>query len=143
MGYIEKGKSAARLVEGGKRLTFNGSSNFVAPTIFDNVKNDMVIAQEEIFGPVLSVISFKDEEEAVRVANDTVYGLAASVWSSNLHRVHRISEQLQAGTVSVNCVDAGGTVVPFGGFKQSGIGRDLSLHAFDKYTNLKTVWIKY
>ncbi|MFT3987526.1 aldehyde dehydrogenase [Aestuariivirga sp.] len=143
MSYIEKGKAIASLVEGGKRLTLNGSDNFVTPTIFDNVKNNMVIAQEEIFGPVLSVISFKTEEEAVKIANDTIYGLAASIWSNNLKRVHRLTDVIQAGTVSVNCVDAGGNTVPFGGFKQSGIGRDLSLHAFDKYTNLKTVWVKY
>ncbi len=143
MGYIAKGKKLAKLVEGGKQLKLNGSDNFVTPTIFDEVKNDMVIAQEEIFGPVLSVISFDSEEEAVKIANDTIYGLAASIWSNNLKRVHRLADAVQAGTVSVNCVDAGSTMTPFGGFKQSGIGRDLSLHAFDKYTNLKTVWIKY
>jgi gamma-glutamyl-gamma-aminobutyraldehyde dehydrogenase len=143
MSYIEKGKAVAKLVEGGSRVSLNGSDNFVTPTIFDNVRNDMVIAREEIFGPVLSVIPFKTEEEAVRIANDTIYGLSSSVWSNNLKRVHRLADALQAGTVSVNCVDAGGNTVPFGGFKQSGIGRDLSLHAFDKYTNLKTVWIKY
>lgn len=143
MSYIDRGKAVASLVEGGRRLTLGDSSNFVTPTIFDNVSNDMVIAQEEIFGPVLSVIPFKTEDDAIRIANDTIYGLAASVWSNNLKRVHRLADALQAGTVSVNCVDAGGNTVPFGGFKQSGIGRDLSLHAFDKYTNLKTVWIKY
>ncbi len=143
LGYIAKGKEVAKLVEGGKQLTITGSKNYITPTIFDNVKNDMVIAREEIFGPVLSVISFKHEEEAVSIANDTIYGLAASIWSNNLKRVHRLTDQIQAGTVSVNCVDAGSSMTPFGGFKQSGIGRDLSLHAFDKYTNLKTVWIKY
>lgn len=143
MGYIAKGKEIASLVAGGERLTITGSDNYVTPTIFDNVKNDMVIAREEIFGPVLSVIPFKSEDEAVSIANDTIYGLAASIWSNNLKRVHRLADQIQAGTVSVNCVDAGSSMTPFGGFKQSGIGRDLSLHAFDKYTNLKTVWIKY
>jgi gamma-glutamyl-gamma-aminobutyraldehyde dehydrogenase len=143
MGYIAKGKEAANLVEGGRRLTITGSQNYVTPTIFDNVRNDMVIAREEIFGPVLSVIPFRKEEEAVEIANDTIYGLAASIWSNDLRRVHRLADRLQAGTVSVNCVDAGSSMTPFGGFKQSGIGRDLSLHAFDKYTNLKTVWIKY
>ena len=143
LSYIELGKRDAKLVEGGEQRTIGGSSNYIVPTIFDRVRNDMAIAREEIFGPVLSVIEVADEAEAVTVANDSIYGLAASVWSNNLKRVHRISEQLRVGTVSVNCVDAGGNTVPFGGFKQSGIGRDLSLHAFDKYTNLKTVWIKY
>jgi gamma-glutamyl-gamma-aminobutyraldehyde dehydrogenase len=143
MSYIEKGCEIATLREGGKRITIDGSSNYIAPTIFDNVSNDMVIAREEIFGPVLSVISFKSEEQAINLANDSIYGLAGSLWSNDLKRVMRISDSLKVGTVSVNCVDAAGNIVPFGGFKQSGIGRDLSLHAFDKYTNLKTVWIKY
>lgn len=103
----------------------------------------MVIAQEEIFGPVLSVLTFREDEEATRIANASIYGLAASVWSNNLKRVMRISDVLRAGTISVNCMDAAAPTVPFGGFKQSGIGRDMSLHSFDKYTNLKTVWIKY
>lgn len=143
LGYIEKGKSVARLVEGGEQRTIGGSSNFVTPTIFEGVTNDMVIAQEEIFGPVLSVLTFREEEEATRIANASIYGLAASVWSNNLKRVMRISDVLRAGTISVNCMDAAAPTVPFGGFKQSGIGRDMSLHSFDKYTNLKTVWIKY
>ena len=103
----------------------------------------MTIAQEEIFGPVLSVMTFKTEEEAVRIANASIYGLAASVWSNNLKRVMRLSDSIRVGTLSVNCMDAAGNIVPFGGFKQSGIGRDQSLHAFDKYTNLKTDWIKF
>ena len=143
MGYIKKGKKVAKLVEGGKQVKMNGSDNYVTPTIFDEVKNDMVIAREEIFGPVLSVIPFESEAEAIHIANDTIYGLAASIWSNNLKRVHRLTDSIQAGTVSVNCVDAGHQSVPFGGFKQSGIGRDLSLHAFDKYTNIKSIWIKY
>ena len=143
LSYIEKGKASARLVMGGEQKTIGGSSNFVTPTIFDGVSNDMTIAQEEIFGPVLSVMTFKTEEEAVRVANSSIYGLAASVWSNNLKRVMRLSDSIRVGTLSVNCMDAAGNIVPFGGFKQSGIGRDQSLHAFDKYTNLKTVWIKF
>jgi len=143
MRYVGIGKDIATLRVGGERATINGSSNFVTPTIFDDVTNDMAIAREEIFGPVLSVISFRDEEEALSIANDSIFGLAGSVWSSNLGRVHRIAERLRVGTVSVNCVDAAGSVVPFGGFKQSGIGRDNSLHALDKYSNLKTIWIKY
>ena len=143
LSYIEKGKASARLVAGGEQKTIGGSSNFVTPTIFDGVTNDMTIAQEEIFGPVLSVMTFKTEEEAVRIANSSIYGLAASVWSNNLKRVMRLSDSIRVGTLSVNCMDAAGNIVPFGGFKQSGIGRDQSLHAFDKYTNLKTVWIKF
>ena len=143
LSYIEKGKAQARLVAGGEQKTIGGSSNFVTPTIFDGVSNDMTIAQEEIFGPVLSVMTFKTEEEAVRIANASIYGLAASVWSNNLKRVMRLSDSIRVGTLSVNCMDAASNIVPFGGFKQSGIGRDQSLHAFDKYTNLKTVWIKF
>jgi len=101
------------------------------------------LAKDEIFGPVLSVIPFDTEDEAVAIANDSIYGLAASLWTSDLSRAHRVSRRLQAGTVSVNTVDALSPMTPFGGFKQSGYGRDLSLHAIDKYTALKTTWIKY
>jgi len=143
MSYIEAGKQSARLILGGERTTLNGSSNYVVPTIFDNVTADMKIAQEEIFGPVLSVMTFKTDEEAIEKANDSIYGLGASIWTSNLSRAHRLSDAIHVGTVSVNCVDALSAITPFGGMKQSGFGRDLSLHAFDKYTALKTVWIKY
>jgi 4-(gamma-glutamylamino)butanal dehydrogenase len=95
-----------------------------------------------VFGPVLTVLDFKHEEEAVALANQTRYGLAASIWTSDLSRAHRLSRRLRAGTVSVNTVDALGPATPFGGFKESGFGRDLSLHALDKYTGLKTTWIK-
>lgn len=143
LSFIDKGKATATLVTGGTRVTINGSSNFVTPTIFDHVSNEMEIAREEIFGPVLSVIPFKAEDDAVRIANSSIYGLAGSIWSNNLKRVLRVADQMRVGTVSVNCMDAAGNMVPFGGFKQSGIGRDQSLHAFDKYSSLKTVWIKY
>ncbi|WP_031759810.1 aldehyde dehydrogenase family protein, partial [Pseudomonas aeruginosa] len=97
---------------------------------------------EEIFGPVLSVIEFEDAEEAVRIANDTPYGLAAAVWTSNLSKAHLTAKALRAGSVWVNQYDGGDMTAPFGGFKQSGNGRDKSLHAFDKYTELKATWIK-
>ena len=143
MDYIEEGKRSARLVAGGERTTVDGKGFFVKPTIFDGVDNGMRIARDEIFGPVLAVIPFDDEDEAVRLANDTRYGLAASLWTGSLSRAHRVAQRLRAGTVSVNTVDALSPMTPFGGFKQSGVGRDLSLHSFDKYTALKTTWIKF
>lgn len=142
MEFVETGRRTARLVTGGERLTLS-SDCYVTPTIFDNVANDHELARDEIFGPVLSVIAFDDEAEAVRIANDTRFGLAASVWTSDLSRALRVAEQLKVGTVSVNTVDALSPMTPFGGFKQSGVGRDLSIHSFDKYTGLKTTWICY
>ena len=112
------------------------------PTVFDAVSNQMRIAREEIFGPVLSVIRFSSEEEAVRMANDSSYGLQSSVWSDNINRAHRVARAMRAGTVHVNQYDEDDITVPFGGFKQSGNGRDKSLHAFEKYTEMKTTWIR-
>lgn len=142
MGFIEEGRQSARLVAGGAQVQINGKGCFVQPTIFETDQQNP-LARDEIFGPVLSVIAFDTEDEAVAMANDTVYGLAASVWTDDLSRAIRVSERLHAGTVSVNTVDALSAQTPFGGMKQSGFGRDLSLHSFDKYTALKTTWIKY
>ncbi len=110
--------------------------------MFDGVSNRMKIAREEIFGPVMSIIRFKTESEAVQLANNSSYGLQASVWSDNINRAHRVARALRAGTVHVNQYDEDDITVPFGGFKQSGNGCDKSLHAFDKYTELKTTWIR-
>ena len=110
--------------------------------VFANVNNNMTIAREEIFGPVMGIIRFKTEAEAVQLANNSSYGLQASVWSDNINRAHRVARALRAGTVHVNQYDEDDITVPFGGYKQSGNGRDKSLHAFDKYTELKTTWLR-
>jgi gamma-glutamyl-gamma-aminobutyraldehyde dehydrogenase len=141
--FITSGSDSAKLAHGGSRLTIDGSDCYIEPTVFTNVPLQSSIANDEIFGPVLSILPFETEAEAISIANNSIYGLAASVWTANLGRAHRVSDALHAGTVSVNTVDALGMNIPFGGFKQSGFGRDLSLHALDKYTGLKTTWIRY
>jgi len=143
LGYIDAGQTdGAKIVTGGKRVMAETGGFFVEPTVFDEVRNEMKIAREEIFGPVMSVIRFKSEDEAVALANDSAYGLQASVWSDNINRAHRVARALKAGTVHVNQYDEDDITVPFGGVKQSGNGRDKSLHAFDKYTELKTTWVR-
>ncbi len=143
LGYIDSGKEqGARLLAGGAAVEPVAGGCYVQPTIFDGVTNDMKIAREEIFGPVLSVLSFSDAAEAVRQANDSLYGLQAAVWTRDLNKAHGVARALRAGTVHVNQYNDDDITVPFGGFRQSGIGRDKSLHAFDKYTELKTTWIK-
>lgn len=144
MQFVDGARSSgARLVTGGERLTRDGSDCYVQPTVFDEVDPASTLAREEVFGPVLAVTPFDTEEEAVALANDTAYGLAASVATSSLSRAHRLTERIHAGTVTVNGVDAFSAWTPFGGFKGSGFGRDLSLHALDKYVGLKTVWINH
>jgi acyl-CoA reductase-like NAD-dependent aldehyde dehydrogenase len=140
--YIEIGRSeGASLVAGGRRVREESGGFFVEPTVFDRVGNDMRIAQEEIFGPVLSTISVSSFEEAIETANTTIYGLAAAIWTRDVTKAHRAAKALRAGVVWVNCFDRGTMWAPFGGFKQSGFGRDKSLHAFEKYTDWKSVWI--
>ncbi|HEY1149466.1 MAG TPA: aldehyde dehydrogenase [Pseudoduganella sp.] len=143
MGYIESGKEeGAKLLAGGNAARTATGGFYVEPTLFDGVRNDMKIAREEIFGPVLSVLSFTDLDEAVRQANATPYGLHAAVWTADLSKAVKTARALRAGTVHVNQYDGDDITVPFGGYKQSGNGRDKSLHAFDKYTELKTTWIQ-
>jgi acyl-CoA reductase-like NAD-dependent aldehyde dehydrogenase len=143
LGYIDAGSTeGATLVTGGRRSRSETGGFYVEPTVFAGVRNDMKIAREEIFGPVMSVIRFATEAEAIALANDSSYGLQASVWSHNVNRAHRVARQLRAGTVHVNQYDEDDITVPFGGYKQSGNGRDKSLHAFDKYTELKTTWLR-
>ncbi len=141
--YIEQGQAeGARLLAGGQAVEPVPGGCYVQPTVFDGVTNTMTIAREEIFGPVLSVITFTDLADAVRQANDSIYGLQAAVWTRDLNKAHAVARALRAGTVHVNQYDEDDITVPFGGFRQSGIGRDKSLHALDKYTELKTTWIR-
>jgi acyl-CoA reductase-like NAD-dependent aldehyde dehydrogenase len=142
LGYIEAGRSeGATLLAGGARAREGSGGYYVEPTVFADVTPEMKIAREEIFGPVLAAMTVRDAEEAVRVGNSVIYGLAAAVWTRDITRAHRMARALRSGMVYVNCYDADDITVPFGGFKQSGNGRDKSLHALDKYTELKTTWI--
>jgi gamma-glutamyl-gamma-aminobutyraldehyde dehydrogenase/4-guanidinobutyraldehyde dehydrogenase/NAD-dependent aldehyde dehydrogenase len=143
MRYIDSGqREGAQLLAGGQAVEPVKGGCYVLPTIFDGVRNDMMIAREEIFGPVLSVLSFTDVADVVQQANRNVYGLQAGVWTRDLNKAHGVARALRAGTVHVNQYDEDDITVPFGGFKQSGVGRDKSLHAFDKYTEVKTTWIR-
>jgi 4-(gamma-glutamylamino)butanal dehydrogenase len=144
LSYIELGvREGARIAHGGKRALAETGGFYVEATILDDATNAMRIAQEEIFGPVVVVIPFETEAEAVRLANDTVYGLAAAVWTRDMRAAHRLSGAIRAGTVWVNAYDRSSLATPFGGFKQSGFGRDRSPHAIDKYMDFKTIWTCY
>jgi gamma-glutamyl-gamma-aminobutyraldehyde dehydrogenase len=141
--FVEEARAAGRtVVTGGTRILEETGGYYMAPTIVSGVRPDDRLAQDEVFGPVLAVIPFDSEEEAVAIANGTDYGLAAAVWTANLSRAHRMIRRIKAGVVHVNTYGGADTTVPLGGVKQSGNGHDKSLHAFDKYLDLKTAWIK-
>lgn len=141
MGYIEVGmREGAQMLCGGNRVGDKGF--FIEPTVFTDVRDDMKIAQEEIFGPVMSIIKFKDVDEVIQRANSTMYGLAAGVWTKDITKAHAIANNVRAGTVWVNCFDVFDAAAPFGGFKQSGIGRELGEYGLQQYTEVKTVTIK-
>ncbi len=143
LGYIKQGQNeGAKLLAGGHAARTESGGFYIQPTVFDAVQSHMTIAREEIFGPVLSVMTFNDVSQAVQIANDHVYGLQASIWTRDINCAHGVARALRAGTVHVNQYDEDDITVPFGGYKQSGMGRDKSLHAFDKYTELKTTWIR-
>jgi acyl-CoA reductase-like NAD-dependent aldehyde dehydrogenase len=144
-GYLEIGKrEGARPLAGGERNLAPGLEKgyFVKPTVFTGVRNDMRIAREEIFGPVVSVIPFKDEHDAVLQGNDTPYGLAAGVWTRDVGKAHRVARALRAGTVWINCYNVLDATSPFGGYKESGYGRELGRYALDLYTQVKSVWLR-
>ena len=143
LGYIETGKSeGAKLVTGGSRASVDGSKGFfVEPTIFDAVNNDMKIAQEEIFGPVLATLTFDDLDQVAEQANKNIYGLAAAIWTNDVKKAHTLSRKLRAGIVWINTYGLMDAAVPFGGYKQSGFGRELGMHAIEHYTELKSIWM--
>ena len=142
--YVDIAKSeGANLVFGGEQVMSETGGYYHQPTIFNDVNNSMRIAREEVFGPVLSVIGFSGTAEAVSIANDSIFGLAGAVWSSNINTAHQVAAAVRVGTMGINNYFGGDITVPFGGFKQSGNGRDKSMHAFDDYTELKTTWIEF
>jgi gamma-glutamyl-gamma-aminobutyraldehyde dehydrogenase len=144
LGHIDQGLAGgATLRVGGQRVLTETGGAYLEPTVVTGARPDNPIVRDEIFGPVLAVQVARDEDEAVRLAGDTPYGLAAALWTSDLGTAHRVSRALRAGTVWVNCYEEGDMAVPFGGVKLSGFGRDKSRHAMEEYTYLKTTWIRY
>ncbi len=143
LSYVETGKrEGAKLIAGGNRVSVDGGKGFfLEPTIFGDVTNDMKIAQEEIFGPVLATLSFDDIDQVIDLANRNQYGLAAAVWTRDIKKAHSVSRQLKAGTVWINTYGLMDAALPFGGYKSSGFGRELGMHAIEHYTELKTVWL--
>ena len=144
LGYIRSGKEeGAQVLCGGERDTEGAKAKgfFVKPTVFSEVKPEMKIAQEEIFGPVLAAIRFRDAEEAIQIANGTIYGLVSAVWTRDIQLAHRIAAEIKAGSVWINTYNGFDSASPFGGYKQSGFGRDLGAYALDQYTNIKSVWV--
>ncbi|MCT1552176.1 aldehyde dehydrogenase family protein [Brevibacterium casei] len=140
---VEQARADGTIVAGGERPAINGMSTFITPTVVTGLPADHRLHEHEIFGPVALVTPFDSEDEAIAKANETPYGLAAALWTGSMARAHRVASRLVAGTVSVNTVDALGFTTPFGGFKQSGFGRDLSIHALENYTDLKTTWLQW
>jgi acyl-CoA reductase-like NAD-dependent aldehyde dehydrogenase len=135
-------KEGATLLAGGARADIGtGKGYFLQPTVFAGVTPEMTIAREEIFGPVLATIEFGDVEEAIARANQSPYGLAAAVWTRDIKKAHYLARKLQAGTVWINTYNVYDTAAPFGGYKQSGFGREMSLHALEHYTQVKSVWV--
>jgi len=143
LSYVEAGKKeGAKLIAGGNRVSVDGGKGFfLEPTIFGEVTNDMKIAQEEIFGPVLATLSFDDVDQVIDLANRNQYGLAAAVWTRDIKKAHNVSRQLRAGTVWINTYGLMDAALPFGGYKSSGFGRELGKHAIEHYTEVKTVWL--
>jgi aldehyde dehydrogenase (NAD+) len=141
MSYIESGiHEGAQVLCGGKRVGDRGY--FIEPTVFADVQDHMKIAREEIFGPVMSIIKFKDIEEVIQRANDTIYGLAAGIWTKDISKAHKVAHSVRAGTVWINTYHAFDVAAPFGGFKQSGMGRELGEYGLQQYTEIKTVNIR-
>ena len=144
-GYLDIGqKEGAKALAGGTRFTEGALSKgyFVPPTVFANVQDNMRIAQEEIFGPVISAISFKDSDDLIKRANATTFGLGSGVWTTNVSKAHQVAKSLRAGSVWVNCYQAMDPAVPFGGYKMSGYGRESGKQHLEEYLNVKAVWIK-
>jgi len=142
LSYINAGhEEGATLLTGGERLACEGY--FVPPTVFSQVKNDMKIAREEIFGPVCVIMPFKDEHDAIALANDTTYGLAGGVWTRDISKGHKVARALRAGRIWVNTFGETDPVMPFGGFKQSGLGREFGLDSIMTYTETKSIQIRF